>query len=162
VNNLRLPAERASGRLELLPEGYDAESMIYTMTGGPEIEDPGANDSKKFLDVNFEEFCFLESDRERATSVAIAAMLTLFVSHTSQRERSPPASSLQETPEAPAKLSWLEGQSFPASDSPPRAASLNRRKKFKNVSLRPPSPALRFCFSITASGMYQVVPSKAH
>jgi hypothetical protein len=81
LNNLRLPVERASGRLELLPEGYDAQSMIYTMAGGPEIEDPGPDDSKAFLNAILEEFCFLESDRKRATSVAIAAMLTLFVSH---------------------------------------------------------------------------------
>ena len=81
VNNLRLPIGRASGSLDLLPDGYDAQSMIFTVARGPEIEDPGANDSKAFLDFIFEEFCFLEDDRERAISVAIAAMLTLFVSH---------------------------------------------------------------------------------
>ena len=76
VNNVRLPVNRASGRLELLPEGYDPQSMIFTASGGPEVED-----SRSFLHAILDEFCFLEDDRERATSVIIAAMLTLFVSH---------------------------------------------------------------------------------
>ena len=78
VNNLRLPVVRASGTVELLPEGYDVESMIFTTPGGPQIGDPGEEDSAKFLRAHFDEFCFQEGDRERATSVAIAAMLTLF------------------------------------------------------------------------------------
>ena len=81
VNNVRLPVERASGRLELLPEGYDAQSMIFTASSGLEVEDPGPGDSQSFLHAVLEEFCFLENDRKRATSVAVAAMLTLFVSH---------------------------------------------------------------------------------
>ena len=81
VNNVRLPVNRASGRLELLPEGYDPQSMIFTASGGPEVEDPGPADSRSFLHAILDEFCFLEDDRERATSVIIAAMLTLFVSH---------------------------------------------------------------------------------
>ena len=80
VNNVRLPVVRAAGRLELLPEGYDPESMIFTTPGGPEIEEPEPGDSKKFLDLILEEFCFLKDDRERAISVAISAMLTLFLS----------------------------------------------------------------------------------
>jgi hypothetical protein len=81
VNNVRLPVNRASGRLELLPEGYDPHSMIFTASGGPEVEDPGPADSRSFLHAILDEFCFLENDRERATAVIIAAMLTLFVSH---------------------------------------------------------------------------------
>ena len=45
VNNVRLPIKRADGHIELLPEGYDAESMLYTMAGGPQIEDPGLDES---------------------------------------------------------------------------------------------------------------------
>jgi hypothetical protein len=79
VNNARFPVLRASGRVELLPEGYDPESMIYTNPGGPKIEDLGPEKGKELLRSKLEEFCFQEKDRERATSVAIAAMLTLFV-----------------------------------------------------------------------------------
>jgi hypothetical protein len=76
VFNLQLPVIRASGAVELLPEGYDLESMIFTTPGGPQIEDAGAEDSAKFLRARFVEFCFQDGDRERAASVA--AMLTLF------------------------------------------------------------------------------------
>jgi hypothetical protein len=79
VNNARFPVLRASGRVELLPEGYDPESMIYTNPGGPQIEDLGLEKGKELLRSKLEEFCFQEKDRERATAVAIAAMLTLFV-----------------------------------------------------------------------------------
>jgi putative DNA primase/helicase len=65
--------------VELLPEGYDQESMIYTNSGGPRIEDLGLEKGNELLLSKLEEFCFREDDRERATAVAIAAMLTLFV-----------------------------------------------------------------------------------
>ena len=79
VNNARFPVLRAAGHVELLPEGYDQESMIYTSAGGPKIEDLGLEKGNKLLLSKFEEFCFWEDDRKRATAVAIAAMLTLFV-----------------------------------------------------------------------------------
>ena len=79
VNNARFPVLRAAGHVELLPEGYDQESMIYTNPGGPKIEDLGLGKGNELLLSKFEEFCFREDDRERATAVAIAAMLTLFV-----------------------------------------------------------------------------------
>ena len=79
VNNARFPVLRATGRVELLPEGYDPESLIYTNPGGPKMEDLGLEKGKELLLSKFEEFCFQENDRERATAVALAAMLTLFV-----------------------------------------------------------------------------------
>ena len=81
VNNASLPVERVSGHIELLSEGYDVESMIFTNPGGPAVEDAGLTDSVRFLRELFSEFCFKEDDQERALSVAIAAMLTLFVSN---------------------------------------------------------------------------------
>jgi hypothetical protein len=78
VNNVRLPVMR-SGHIELLPEGYDAESTIFTNPGGPEVEDVSVEKSVAFLRGLFSEFCFREKDEERALSVAISAMLTLFV-----------------------------------------------------------------------------------
>src|ERR1017187_2253679 len=38
VNSVRLPAMRANGRIELLPEGYDAESEIFPMASGLEYD----------------------------------------------------------------------------------------------------------------------------
>ena len=81
VNNVRLPVGRATGDLELLPDGYDAESMIFTTAGGPQIEDPGAAVSAKFLHSLLKEFCFQDGDRERSEAVVVGAMLTLFGFH---------------------------------------------------------------------------------
>ena len=53
--------------------------MIFTNSGGPEVEDVGAADGVRFFRELFSEFCFKENDQERALSVAISAMLTLFV-----------------------------------------------------------------------------------
>jgi hypothetical protein len=53
--------------------------MIFTNPGGPEVEDIGSANSVKFLRELFSEFCSKENDQQRALSVAISAMLTLFV-----------------------------------------------------------------------------------
>ena len=81
VNNARFPIGRAAGHIELLPEGYDSESMIFTTPGGPQVEDVSAAAGARFLNELFSEFCFKENDTERAVSVAVSAMLTLFVFH---------------------------------------------------------------------------------
>ena len=78
VNNVRLPSLRAAGNIELLPEGYDPESQVFTLPGGPEVEDMGFDTAKSFLRELFREFCFKEGDFERATSVVLSSMLTLF------------------------------------------------------------------------------------
>ncbi len=80
VNNARFPAQRASGNIELLPKGYDPTSMIFTNPGGPEVEDVGVGEAAKFLRALLSEFCFKEQDSKRAISVAVSAMLSLFVS----------------------------------------------------------------------------------
>ena len=46
VNNVRLPGLRATGNIELLPEGYDPESQVFTLPGGPEVEDMGFDTAK--------------------------------------------------------------------------------------------------------------------
>jgi hypothetical protein len=81
VNNARFPIGRAAGHIELLPEGYDSESLIFTTPGGPQVEEVSAADGASFLRGLFSEFCFKENDSERAVSVAVSAMLTLFVFH---------------------------------------------------------------------------------
>jgi hypothetical protein len=78
VNNIQLPKLRASGQIELLPEGYDQESMIYTMPGSPGIMDMDVETARETLSELFEEFCFVPGDERRAKAVTIAAMLTLF------------------------------------------------------------------------------------
>ena len=81
VNNARFPVARDDGQVELLPEGYDAQSMIFTTRGGPDIEDLGGSHGAQMLRILMEEFCFREDDRERALAVSAAAMLTLFNVH---------------------------------------------------------------------------------
>ena len=81
INNARFPVMRSTGVVELLDEGYDHETGILTLPGGPKVEEYdgplGAHGLRKLL----EEFCFRNDDRERSISVAIAAMLTLFNGH---------------------------------------------------------------------------------
>jgi hypothetical protein len=76
VNSVRLPAMRANGRIELLPEGYDAESEIFTMASGLEYDETMTlNQAIKILDDLLKEFPF-ENDRSKA--VHVLAMLALF------------------------------------------------------------------------------------
>ncbi|MBI5685538.1 MAG: hypothetical protein HZC54_10685 [Verrucomicrobia bacterium] len=77
VNSARLPVLRADGRIELLPEGYDMESKTLTMSGGlsyGETMDLAA--ARGVIDELLAEFCFADSDRSKAVSVA--AMLSLY------------------------------------------------------------------------------------
>lgn len=92
VNHVRLPVMRADGRIELLPEGYDAKSKTYTMKSGVEIDEsltPGAG--VKVIENYLREFPFgdwkadTEENREarvvgqsRSQSVAVSGMLSLF------------------------------------------------------------------------------------
>jgi hypothetical protein len=78
INDVRLPVRRANGRLELLPEGYDSESRIYTLPDGPEIKEVEVELAREALKDIFSEFCFLQGDEKRSTAIALAAMLTLF------------------------------------------------------------------------------------
>ncbi len=78
---MRVPIMRRDGRVELLPEGYDKESGILT------VSTPQADYATKsytlaqavsYLRELLSEFCFHPEDRERATSVVLAGMLTLY------------------------------------------------------------------------------------
>jgi hypothetical protein len=82
-NAMRVSVRRVCGQIELLPEGYDEESKIIT------VSTPSANyievaehlspeAAKEYLRSLLMEFCFQKDDRERAQSVTISAMLTLF------------------------------------------------------------------------------------
>jgi hypothetical protein len=82
LNTVRLPVLRKSGKIELLPDGYDEESQIFTISKDNEFaEDWSLENSCEYLRNLVSEFCFRPDDRERATAVLLAGMLTLFGTH---------------------------------------------------------------------------------
>jgi hypothetical protein len=81
-NQVSLPAYDGQGGLRLLPLGYDHEYQIYTVDNAFDYpRDISLKDARNFFDGLLSEFCFLPGDRERATSVIIAAGLTLYAVH---------------------------------------------------------------------------------
>lgn len=92
VNQVRLPVMRADGRIELLEEGYDAQSRVYTMASGVAIDETmtpaaGVSTIREYLS----EFPFGDwkadtpEHREagivgqsRSQAVAVAGMLSMF------------------------------------------------------------------------------------
>lgn len=92
VNKVRAPVMRADGRIELLPEGYDAESRVYTLPSEIVIDEdmtPGAGvatlreylrefpfgDWKADTPENRERKCVGQS---RSQAVAVAGMLSMY------------------------------------------------------------------------------------
>lgn len=76
VNKVRMPVIRKDGRKQLLPEGYDEESRIYTLKSGLEIdEEMSMEKAKGVMDFRLREFPF-EDERSRAVQVCI--MLSLY------------------------------------------------------------------------------------
>jgi len=75
----RVPAHRKSGNIELMSQGYDEETAVFTMPDGVEYpEDISLEEAVKFLnDELLVDFPFVE-DGGRSKSVAIAAMLTVY------------------------------------------------------------------------------------
>lgn len=94
VNVVRLPVWRAGlkdgegRRVELLPEGYDAESMTYTVKGLSYDEGMGAADAVAWIRELMQHFDWAMTDREtekgvlpmwgRSFSVFMAAALTAY------------------------------------------------------------------------------------
>jgi hypothetical protein len=84
VNTVRLPIRRADGSIEMLPEGYDAESQVLTITKGVDWRaDPTMTleEAVQYWRDLLSEFCFHPEDRERAMSIVVAGALTLFCRH---------------------------------------------------------------------------------
>jgi len=78
VHPCRMPIERNSGRIELLPAGHDVESSTFTIsTGDSYAEDMTADDARSVIDDALDEFPFAE-DLGRSRAVAVAAMMTVF------------------------------------------------------------------------------------
>ena len=79
VNNVRLPIERKSGAIELLPIGYDKESEIWTKRNALTYDDDVPLDvAKGWFGRYFGSFPFSD---ERSKGVQIAAMLSIYVKH---------------------------------------------------------------------------------
>jgi hypothetical protein len=76
VNAVRMPVMRASGRPELLPEGYDAEAQIFTLTSGVAIDETmPLKKAVALLEDYYSEFAFTDA---RSKAVAIAEPLALW------------------------------------------------------------------------------------
>lgn len=74
INAVRQPVIRKDGRIELLPQGYDKESEIYTMQSDVCIEEWELDRAVIFLRKLHEEFPL----DARGLAVHLAAMLSLF------------------------------------------------------------------------------------
>lgn len=73
---VRMPAVRKSGRVELLPKGFDGESLTLTDPNGQDYAaDLDPEEGKKIIADTLREFPFA-GDRDRAA--AVAAMLTVY------------------------------------------------------------------------------------
>ena len=82
INNAGFPVIRSTGEVILLPEGYDHETGVLTLSGGsPIVELWDFQMAAGALRSLLEEFCFREEDRDRSLSVALAGILTLCAIH---------------------------------------------------------------------------------
>lgn len=77
VNVVKQPVRRRGGAVELLPQGYDAESMIFTIEGGVDYaEDMPLEEAVAFWRSLFGTFPW--GDEGRSLGVHMAAGLTLY------------------------------------------------------------------------------------
>lgn len=81
VEAIRLPVLRATGEIELLPEGYDDQTKTVTFATCCFDTAVDVRKARKFLRDLLKEFCFFKADRQRSESVSVAAMLTPFCKH---------------------------------------------------------------------------------
>ena len=78
VNTVRLPIKREDGTIELLPEGYDEPSRIFTIaTCDYELELP-LDAAKAQLEMLLKDTAFKKCDRDRSLAVTLAMMLAPF------------------------------------------------------------------------------------
>jgi hypothetical protein len=76
VNKVRMPVMRRNGKPELLPEGYDEESRIYTLKSGLTIdEEMPLEKAKAVLEFRLKDFRF---EDERSKRVQLCLMVSLF------------------------------------------------------------------------------------
>jgi len=75
-NPIRVPVMRRDGNIDLLPEGYDAETRSFTCDSVPIVGAMDVADAKNTIDEVLSEFRFADSGRSKA--VAVAAMQSVF------------------------------------------------------------------------------------
>jgi hypothetical protein len=79
---VNLPIIRETGKLELLCVGYDAQSQTLTLPNSIRYnQELTVDEAIKFLRELLQEFPFHPEDKDRALSVTIAMILTLFCRH---------------------------------------------------------------------------------
>ncbi|MBI5820315.1 MAG: hypothetical protein HZA88_15210 [Verrucomicrobia bacterium] len=77
VNTCRLPILRADGAIESLPVGYDLQSQVLTLPGGPDFDESMTPEqATSVIDHLLEEFPFADPHRSRA--VVVSAMMGQF------------------------------------------------------------------------------------
>ena len=82
VDEVRLPILRGTNRVDLLPEGYDQVSGIYIPKGFFKYrQDLSLTEAREYMRELLRGACFLENDQDRAVTIVIAEMLTLFCRH---------------------------------------------------------------------------------
>ena len=79
INGVKQPVRRKSGAVELLPQGYDAESQIYTLEGGLDYdENMPLEEAVAFWRGLFGTFPWPEETRERMMGSYLAGVLTMY------------------------------------------------------------------------------------
>jgi len=82
LNFVRLPIRRDDGRIELLPEGYDYASGIFTILNGSSYDEKlPFHEAKAFIVELLSEVCFQPEDKTRGPAIVLAEMLTLFCTY---------------------------------------------------------------------------------
>lgn len=76
VNKVRMPVIRADGKVELLPDGYDEQSGVYTLKSGLKINEEMTLEAAQAVFTHYlKEFPF---EDKRSLAVAITAMVSLY------------------------------------------------------------------------------------
>lgn len=79
VNKERMPFKRSTGKTELLPVGYDAESKTYTLSSAVALDEKlTAAEGRTILRDYLGEFCFTDP---RSLSVCVAGMFAVYCFH---------------------------------------------------------------------------------
>jgi hypothetical protein len=89
IATTRLPVMRATGKIELLPAGYDPQSLTLTTAQCEYVETLPLPQARKRIDDLLYEFCF--ADKKRSKAVTVAAMLTPYGSGLLSKEALRPA-----------------------------------------------------------------------
>jgi len=114
INHCRMPTLRKNNKIELLPEGYDQESKIMTISTVTFREDMNIYESREIIDTLLGEFSFDQRFQpDRSKSVTIAAMLTLFASTLLPKNSLRPAFIVESNAEGGGKSTIIQAITVP-------------------------------------------------